>query len=629
MKDKKILKCLIIGLACSLCIQGTGFKAYASDGAVGADVAVGAELKGSLTLNVKGANILDVLSAVGTNLGYSIIYTGGDTSIDLYVENASPKNVFEYVLSSTGMVAVPSGNSIIVGNKDMIKNNFSDCVAYDRFDTFYVETNVIAQKIREIGVPVKIIEIEGNKKSMWVQGLPQEIAKAREILNLLDIEDNNNNRYSKDGRRLASFYLQYISPSEFDRRLRQMGIDRTISFYNKDTDRVYVYGTDEEIKTIDRLRGVLDRDDNFDFFGSTSTIVDGEGNVTTVVNGTEYDTLDIGDIPVKDALALIGACKLSPIDTTSLNHKIFVTGTRTDIDMAKSVLNGAGGSEVKDTFGVARLKHMSAQAAVDILKDAPFAEDVKFYVEKTNSLGEFSDTLYFYCSSDYVPKVKTAVEAIDIASKQTTGETSKSNIPFYYGKEADKVKSVLETLISNIVGTGGSRIGSIDLGTGTGSETILYLQNATTGEVREIDKILDRISGTKNKGISSSSSAASVDSSSSGAGLYTQEEVYKIIDKLEIGSSSSTNKHSYEDNEGIPDKPAKPAEPTEPVAPNPPAEPVDKAEENKETPPATDENKTEKTEGNPLLTGANDEATDETKTNAETNTDTVSVPSAN
>ena len=65
----------------------------------------------AITINVKDADVRDVLSAIAKNMGYSIIYKGSATTITIKLEDMAPTTAFDYILKNIGVTYLKDGEN--------------------------------------------------------------------------------------------------------------------------------------------------------------------------------------------------------------------------------------------------------------------------------------------------------------------------------------------------------------------------------------------------------------------------------------------------------------------------------------------------------------------------------------
>ncbi len=143
-----------------------------------------------ISLNVKDANLLDVLSMLSYKIGVNIIFLEEPSQITIKTHSLSPITTFQIVLQKEGLDYLTLGKNYIVGNRDRLYGDFTNRMFLSRFDLFYVSASDMESYIQELGMPVQSLSVDSNQKALWMQGTPMTLGKARELINTLDVIDN-------------------------------------------------------------------------------------------------------------------------------------------------------------------------------------------------------------------------------------------------------------------------------------------------------------------------------------------------------------------------------------------------------------------------------------------------------
>ncbi len=143
-----------------------------------------------ISINVKDANLLDVLSMLSYKIGVNIIFLEEPTQITLKTDTLSPVTTFKLILQKVGLDYLTIGDNYIVGNRDRLYGDFSDKMFLARYDLYYVSASDMEEYIEELGMPVESLSVDSNQRALWMQGTPMTLGKARELINTLDVIDN-------------------------------------------------------------------------------------------------------------------------------------------------------------------------------------------------------------------------------------------------------------------------------------------------------------------------------------------------------------------------------------------------------------------------------------------------------
>ncbi len=143
-----------------------------------------------ISINVKDANLLDVLSMIAMKLGGNIIFLEEPTDITIKTQALSPVTTLQIVLQKVGYDYLTIGDNYIVGARDKLYGDFANRMFLSRYDLFYVSASDMENYIGQLDVPVESLRVDHNQKALWMQGTPMTLGKAREIINSLDVIDN-------------------------------------------------------------------------------------------------------------------------------------------------------------------------------------------------------------------------------------------------------------------------------------------------------------------------------------------------------------------------------------------------------------------------------------------------------
>lgn len=143
-----------------------------------------------ISLNVKDANLLDVLSMLAYKLDANVIFLEEPSEITIKTEILSPITTFQLVLQKKGLDYLVIGRNYIVGERGRLYADFTNRMFLTRFNLFYVSANDMETYINELGMPLHSLTVDSNQKALWMQGTPMTLGKARELINTLDVMEN-------------------------------------------------------------------------------------------------------------------------------------------------------------------------------------------------------------------------------------------------------------------------------------------------------------------------------------------------------------------------------------------------------------------------------------------------------
>lgn len=144
-----------------------------------------------ISLNVRDANLLDVLSMLAYKLNMNIIYLEGlDRTITIKTDTLSPLTTFQIVLQKEGLDYLVIGRNYIVGERGRLYDDFTNRMFLTKFDLYYVSASAMEGYINELGMPLQSLSVDSNQRALWMQGTPMTLGKARELINTLDVREN-------------------------------------------------------------------------------------------------------------------------------------------------------------------------------------------------------------------------------------------------------------------------------------------------------------------------------------------------------------------------------------------------------------------------------------------------------
>ena len=173
-------------------------------------------------IDLRGADLRDVLSALAVKMGVTIILVGEDSSsieINFKAENMKPEQALDIIIQSQGLDYLRQGNLVVVGKPGTLDKDFFNQMLLTRFDTSFVPAEKIRGLINELGVPVKNVYIDSNPNVFWIQGTAGAQQKVREIVSAVDRRENG------VGMKYRSLYLTQISPRRLVELFHNAGLE--------------------------------------------------------------------------------------------------------------------------------------------------------------------------------------------------------------------------------------------------------------------------------------------------------------------------------------------------------------------------------------------------------------------
>jgi len=213
-----------------------------------------------LSMDVRNVDIRDVLSAIAVNIDKNIIFAGQPAKVSVNLQDINPETALDYVLNLVGYDYIDDGSALIVGQKNTLSSDFYNQLTITAIPLKYITSDVIAKQIDVLGLPVKKIVLDNNPNVIWIQGLPREINKIKDLISMLDSAENFTD---KDGEStlLTPIALKYISAEQLNTIIDQMGLPRGIVLESNPMT-LWVHGSNYEVSQIQSIRSNVDIPEN-------------------------------------------------------------------------------------------------------------------------------------------------------------------------------------------------------------------------------------------------------------------------------------------------------------------------------------------------------------------------------
>lgn len=143
-----------------------------------------------ISLDVRDADLLDVLSMLALKLDGNVIFLEETSEITIKTERLSPITTFQTVLQKKGLDYLTLGRNYIVGQRDRLYEDFANRMYLARYGLHYVSSEAMEGYLGELGIPVESLTADPNQRALWMQGTPMALGKAREAISAMDIKEN-------------------------------------------------------------------------------------------------------------------------------------------------------------------------------------------------------------------------------------------------------------------------------------------------------------------------------------------------------------------------------------------------------------------------------------------------------
>jgi len=382
----------------------------------------------NISVDMREADIRDVLSAIAVNMGKNIIYTSEPMSVNFSIQDVKPETALEYLLNSTGLDYIEDGGTLIVGSRDTLNKEFYNKLSLTKFSLKYIDSDVISSQIDALGIPVRKVTLSSNKRVIFIQGLPQDLSKVNELVSMLDRAENVSEDISAGSDLLAPVRLSYITAGQLNDILQQMGMDPGIVIESNPMT-LWIYAGNKVLNEVKGIQQKVDIPENA--FGE---------NITFTAVKLNYLTVD-EIIPILDELVP----DIQKVTFERSLQTIWLNGSDDSIKLAKSIISKF---DIKDhindnIFFVYKTVNITAQE----LKSR--FDKLGLYNVEINYLNypEFSRSVIVHCPSDFKLYVLNHINKLDVM-------TEKIKVPVDYSDIAGGMYRLAERrrLLSELTG---------------------------------------------------------------------------------------------------------------------------------------------------------------------------------
>ena len=366
----------------------------------------------TVTMHVQNADVRDVISAIAVEMGYNVIFTGESVLItDFKVADLSPEEALSVLLKSVGMDYIKNGSTMIVGTKETLTTEFFSNIALTRFSLKYIQSDVIATQIDTLGIEVQKLTLDTNPYAIWIQGLPQELGKVRELISMLDRAEN---AQAKSGAvsssKLTPIVLTYITAEQMNSVLMEIGLEAGL-ILDSNPKTLYVYANADQISLINELQKKLD-------------VAANQQGSDFIISMKKLQFLKNSEIvPIISQFGL-------GVDVITLDRVAMTIWLKGDEETIKQVSTLIDQIDIQQNlddsrFFIKKLTYISALEAETRLKLLNIPE-IQTY---TFSYPEFSKNILVVCPQDYQFLVKVKLSDADVVTDKIKIPVDSSDEP--------------------------------------------------------------------------------------------------------------------------------------------------------------------------------------------------------
>ena len=365
-----------------------------------------------ITLEMRDADIRDVLSTLAVILKKNIIYTEAPMQVSLSVRDVTPSKALEILTQSIGMSSVTNGNLILVGSSANITQNFYSMLPITRFSLSYLSPEEINTQVEKLGIPVQKIILDSSSKFIWAQGTPQALSKMRELVAVLDREENIDplTQMPEEGLELTPIDLEYVTSDVINSLIMQLEIPSRTIIFETNPWTIWVQAEEKAMNDILTLVQSVDIAEN-----KVPEVVEEEEEV---IDTTRIEAKKMMNITSARLMPLIQGLdipvKVIAIDSSGYN--IWMRGDRQSINLMNDLINRLDNYFSRDdvNFFIYTLENLKASTAIEKLNFIGL-QDVQVM---SLNYSQFSRDLLITCPADRINDVKNVLRKLDVPGER-------------------------------------------------------------------------------------------------------------------------------------------------------------------------------------------------------------------
>lgn len=207
-----------------------------------------------LSIDVRGVDMRDVLTALAINMGADIILLESPGEVTFQVSNIYPLDAFELLLQKEGLSYIKDGNIYIVGQVDDLETDFFNRMVLTRFDLSHISASAMEEVLNELSIPLESITFEENQQSIWIQAVPFSLTKVRQVIAQVDRQENIDPEVYVS---LSRYDLDFISAERLDSIAAELEIPIQTIVLEDNPHIIWAHGTHQDrLKLEDLIRDV-------------------------------------------------------------------------------------------------------------------------------------------------------------------------------------------------------------------------------------------------------------------------------------------------------------------------------------------------------------------------------------
>lgn len=373
--------------------------------------------KNRISLEMRDADIRDVLSTLAVVLKKNIIYTEAPIQVSLTVRDVTPEKALEILTQAFGMSYVTDGSVILVGKSENITQNFYTMLPITRFALTYLSPEQVNAQVDKLQIPVTMITLDNSSKYIWAQGTPQALSKMRELVSVLDREENIDpvTQEPVKALELTSIELKYVTSGIISALIEQLEIPCKTIIFETNPWTIWVQASETALNDILALVKSVDIAEN-----KVPEIVEEEEEEEeeVVIDNTRLEAKKMRNITSARLLPLIRdldiPVKVIAIDSSGYN--IWMRGDQESINLMNELINRLDNYFSRDdvNFFIYTLENLKASTAIEKLNFIGL-QDVQVM---SLNYPQFSKDLLITCPADRINDVKNVLRKLDVPGER-------------------------------------------------------------------------------------------------------------------------------------------------------------------------------------------------------------------
>lgn len=383
----------------------------------------------TITIKAKDASVKDLVSAIASNAGYTVIYKGAEQKISIDLEKVTPLRAIDYITRMVSLSYLKDGNTILVSSTSDLNSTFVDSLVLSKFTFKYITYNELVDQASALGLSdMKIVSQSNNGRDVWISAYPKETAKLHELCEILDVEGNVMSGSTASISNFTPVKMNYISPEEFSSLLGSLGLHAGITMSSHPMT-LYVFASGQQLAEIMKIKAIVDTveakvpssdsDGNKDKPGNSAN-----ANSTAIVSGNStIIKIDLVNISKADAEALIAtteyAAKVKTYGHTRMLKSIWISGASADVNAVKAAIESYDSAVVSVASTIHTYEAQNCTVAELMNRISQLNMDgIKFY---EYDHPELTSTVICYCDditwNNEVLDALVAADNVDTGSK--------------------------------------------------------------------------------------------------------------------------------------------------------------------------------------------------------------------